>query len=57
MEQISITAAQYGENNGSIIAIIDGKQYAVPLDPANCHYAEILRQVEAGSLTIQAAQE
>jgi antitoxin (DNA-binding transcriptional repressor) of toxin-antitoxin stability system len=28
---------------------------SVPLDPANRHYAEILRQVEAGELTIEEA--
>jgi hypothetical protein len=28
---------------------------SVPLDPANRHYAEILRQLEAGTLTIQDA--
>lgn len=27
----------------------------VPLDPANRHYAEIMRQVEAGTLTVQDA--
>lgn len=27
----------------------------VPLDPANRHYAEIMRQVDAGDLTIQEA--
>lgn len=27
----------------------------VPLDPANRHYAEIMRQVDAGDLTIQDA--
>ena len=27
----------------------------VPLDPANSDYAEIMRQVEAGELTIQEA--
>jgi hypothetical protein len=27
-----------------------------PLDPANRHYAEILRQVEAGTLVIQEAE-
>lgn len=36
-------------------AIIDGQDYFVPLDPANTHYAEIMRQVEAGELTIQDA--
>ena len=27
----------------------------VPIDPANSHYAEIMRQVEAGELVIQEA--
>ena len=39
----------------SINCTIDGVEMAVPLDPANRHYAEILRQVEAGTLTIQEA--
>lgn len=29
---------------------------AFPLDPANRHYAEIMRQVEAGDLVIQPAE-
>ena len=32
-----------------------GQIWIVPLDPANRHYAEIMRQVEAGELTIQPA--
>ena len=48
------SADNYG-NNICIIAIIDQKQLAVPLDPANRHYAEILKQVEAGTLTIEEA--
>lgn len=39
-------------NNSSIKATIDGQEMFVPLDPANRHYAEILKQVEAGTLTI-----
>ena len=39
----------------SIKATIDGLPMTVPLDTANRHYAEILRQVEAGTLTIQDA--
>ena len=58
MEQMNITSAQYfqvrGENT-SIKATIDGIEMSVPLDPANRHYAEIMRQVEAGELTIQPA--
>ena len=33
-----------------------GQRWIVPLDPANRHYAEIMRQVEAGELTIQDAE-
>lgn len=58
MEQMNITSAQYtapfGENTG-INIVIDGITMSVPLDPANRHYAEIMRQVEAGELTIQDA--
>ena len=42
-------------NNSSIQATIDGIQMSVPLDPANRHYSEIMRQVEAGTLTIAEA--
>jgi len=58
MEQMNITLAQYiapfGDNE-AITATIDGITMSVPLDPANRHYAEIMRQVEAGELTIQDA--
>ena len=56
MNEMTITLAQYIEdlqgNNVAVNATIDGKQVAVPLDPANRHYAEIMRQVTAGELTI-----
>ena len=39
-----------------INAVIDGFDVSIPLDPANRHYAEILRQVEAGELTIAPAE-
>ena len=58
MEQMNITSVRYFQNLGqnvSLIAVIDGRERAVPLDPANRHYAEIMRQVEAGELTIQPA--
>ena len=35
-----------------ISATIGGTDVTVPLDPVNRHYAEILRQVAAGELTI-----
>ena len=41
--------------NANITATIDGVLSHVPLDPANSDYAEIMRQVEAGELTIQPA--
>ena len=60
MDNMSITAAKYNTgmdgNNLSISATIDGVQLSVPLDPANRHYAEIMRQVEAGTLVIQDAE-
>ena len=56
---MNITTAQYNAdmdgNNSGIQATIDGQEMSVPLDPANRHYAEILRQIEAGTLTIQEA--
>ena len=41
--------------NEGIKATIDDEIRFVPLDPANRHYAEILKQVEAGTLTIEDA--
>ena len=60
MDNMNITAAQYvtdlmSENNSSIEATIDGTEMSVPLDPTNRHYAEILKQVAAGTLTIEEA--
>jgi len=56
-----IESAQYfvdmEGNNSSIQATIDGTVMSVPLDPANRHYAEIMRQVEQGTLTIQEATQ
>jgi hypothetical protein len=57
MNEINITSAQYlqsgmtGENSG-IKVVIDDQILFVPLDPANRHYAEIQKQVAAGTLTI-----
>jgi len=63
---MNITSARYAQNrilndsdelvldgvNKAIIATIDNVEMDVPLDPANRHYDEIMRQVEAGTLTI-----
>jgi len=59
MDNMDITSAQYevnfDGNNCAINATIDGQEISVPLDPANRHYAEILRQQELGLLTIAEA--
>ena len=55
MNEMNITSAQYNAENGtnlSINATIDGIEMSVPLDPANRHYDEIMKQVAAGDLTI-----
>ena len=39
----------------SINATIDGVTMSVPLDPANRHYAAIMEMVNAGTLTIEEA--
>ena len=59
MENMNITSAQYvtiDGTNASIRATIDGQELFVPLDPANRHYAEIMRQVDAGTLVVQEAE-
>jgi len=61
MNDMNITAAKYiadiidGGQNVSIKATIDGVEMCVPLDPANRHYAEIMRQQSEGLLTISDA--
>ena len=61
MESMNITSAKYVNDPAnikavSITATIDGDILFVPLDLANRHYAEIMRQVEAGELVIQEAE-
>ena len=57
MDKMDITSAKYmahpktGEND-AIKATIDGIGYTVPLAIGNMHYDEIMRQVDAGELTI-----
>jgi len=61
MQNYSITFCKYvkdpiTETNISILATIDGvENLCVPLDPANRHYEEILKQVAEGTLTIEEA--
>ena len=59
MDKIDITSAQYVDVNGkhaSINIIVEEIKISVPLDPANRHYAEILKQVKEGKLTIKDAE-
>ena len=62
---MKITSAKYVtspnkdgvEENISINAIIDGTTWAVPLDSENIDFVEIIRQVDAGELTIEPEDE
>ena len=54
---MKITNAKYMKDIATdetigIAATIDGQDVTVPIDPANRHYDEIMRQVAAGDLTI-----
>ena len=58
---MNITNATYQRDladtaNIGIVAVIDGETVYVPLTTGNRHYAEIMRQVEAGELTIAEAE-
>ena len=57
---MNITSAQYQpsltDEREGIKAIIDGEILFVPIDTDNRHYAEIMRQVDEGSLTIAEAE-
>jgi len=60
INNMTITNAKYNTDyltnaNFSISCIANGEHVSVPLDPANRHYAEILRQVADGTITIAAA--
>ena len=57
---MDIKLAQYlakdGVNN-TVKATVDGTEMLIPLAPDNRHYAEILKQVKEGTLTIKDADE
>ena len=58
MDNMNITSAQYenDEINGGTLrrltVVIDGETVTVPQQAGNRHYAGIMRQVAAGTLTI-----
>jgi hypothetical protein len=60
---MNITNAQYyrdsftdTETNIGIKCLVDGEEMCVPLKVGNRHYNEIMRQVDAGTLTIAEAE-
>ena len=59
MNNLNITSAQYLHdiygNNYAINIVVDEKTFCVPPSVGNTHYAEILRQVDAGTITIEDA--
>ena len=61
MDKLEIKSAKYyvdldGETNlGITMTLKGGKVFHVPLSEDNTHYNEIMRQVDAGELTIEEA--
>tara|TARA_R100000664_G_C2655212_1_gene73962 strand:- start:239 stop:454 length:216 start_codon:yes stop_codon:yes gene_type:complete len=54
----SIEAVGVKEKQGIRVKFTDDERlWFVPLDPANTHYAEIMRQVDAGELTIESTEQ
>ena len=61
MNKMNITEAKYlkdmvTEQVDTIKATIDGEEMFVPIAEGNRHYDEIMRQVDAGELTIEEAE-
>ncbi len=57
---MNITNAKYQKDpftnqNSCIIATIDGIVWGVPMDLENTHYIEIKKQIDAGTLTVEAS--
>jgi len=62
MNEMTITNARYVNSPllnevTAINATIDGQEMSVPLCEGNRHYDEIMRQVDAGTLTVQEADQ
>ena len=57
---MNITKAKYQKDpftnkDSCIIATIDGVSWGVPINLENTHYIEIKSQIDAGTLTVEAA--
>ena len=46
---------EIAKKNVNVIVVMDGVEKTVPMDENNMHYAEILKQVKEGTLTIKEA--
>lgn len=60
MDGMNISSAKYlkdliSEKINTIVIVMDGQTYFVPMKEGNRHYKEIMQQVEAGILTIEEA--
>jgi hypothetical protein len=59
MNKINITSAQYVrdiDGNTTILKVVTGgREWYAPMKVGNRYYDEIMRQVDAGTLTIQDA--
>ena len=58
---MKIENAKYGKDpktdeNCCVNCVINGEHWSVPLSENNRHYAEILKQVKEGTLTIKDAE-
>ena len=54
---MNVTSAKYNARDGknvSVNAIIDGREYSIPLDPANRHYQAIQEWVAEGNTIAEA---
>jgi len=56
MEISNAKYMQYNNQNTCINATINGEELSIPLIEGNRFYDEIMRQVEAGTLTIAEAE-
>ena len=62
VKDMKVTSAQYFKDmdntqNAGIKATIDGVEMFIPLDPANRHYAELMKLVEEDKITIEEVTE
>ena len=58
---MDITLAKYmADENGTnfnVKIVVNSEELLVPMDLDNSHYTEIMKQVDAGELTIEPADE